>query len=490
MSDHVVIVNQGPRGPKGDDGDSFQPSAVGLLTERDAYDAEAVGFSFLATDNSNLYFRIAGGGWSAGIVFGKGDKGDTGDTGPAGPTGPKGDTGDTGPQGPTGPTGATGPTGPQGPKGDTGDAGPTGPQGATGPQGPKGDQGESFTPDAIGLLSGKSAYDAEAAGFSYLATDTGSLYFRVGASGWSDAIPFGKGDKGDTGDTGPQGPKGDTGDTGPAGPTGATGATGPQGPQGPQGEKGDKGDKGDTGAKGDPGASIVWRGAWLESTTYAALDGVTYGGSSWRAVAASTNQTPEEGFYWTILAEKGGKGDTGAAGADGVDGVGIPSGGSAGQLLAKTSSATEWVAGVLDTVLTGLTTTTNSAIAATDTVLAALGKLAARVNAIWDETDIDRIYVPVGATGISYRVSRDCTYNYTYIDCQDLAGAADAPTSLTVAVAKNGSNQFTTGAITTTAATYDNADFTASAGDLLLITVSNTTGVAGGVMVGLRWVRR
>ena len=99
-------------------------------------------------------------------------------------------------------------------------------------------------------------------------------------------------------------------------------------------------------------------------------------------------------------------------------------------------------------------------------------------------------YIPVGATGVSFRVGCNRTYNYTYIDCIDLAGAADAPTSLTVAVSKNGSNQFTTGAITTTAATYDNADFNADAGDLITVVVSNTTGVAGGVMVGLRWVRR
>ena len=112
------------------------------------------------------------------------------------------------------------------------------------------------------------------------------------------------------------------------------------------------------------------------------------------------------------------------------------------------------------------------------------------IQGVAQESVIDRIYIPVGATGISYRVARNCTYNYTYIDGLDLAGAADAPTSLTVAVSKNGSNQFTTDAITTTAATYDNADFNADAGDLITVVVSNTTGIAGGVMVGLRWVRR
>jgi hypothetical protein len=88
-----------------------------------------------------------------------------GSQGPPGPTGPPGPQG---PDGPTGPQGATGATGAQGPKGDTGTQGP---QGAQGSQGPKGDPGT-------------------------------------------------------TGATGPQGPKGDTGATGPTGPSGGPLPTG------------------------------------------------------------------------------------------------------------------------------------------------------------------------------------------------------------------------------------------------------------------------
>ena len=97
------------------------------------------------------------------------------------------------------------------------------------------------------------------------------------------------------------------------------------------GNKGDKGDTGATGPQGEAGTSIVWRGAWSESTNYVALDVVTYGGSSWIAVEASLNRAPEEGVYWTILAEKG---DTGA---DGADGVGIPTGGVNLALLAHSN---------------------------------------------------------------------------------------------------------------------------------------------------------
>lgn len=57
----------------------------------------------------------------------------------------------------------------------------------------KGATGASFTPSAIGLFSGRAAYNASPADFSYLASDQGLLYFRVGGSGWSAGIPFGEG---------------------------------------------------------------------------------------------------------------------------------------------------------------------------------------------------------------------------------------------------------------------------------------------------------
>lgn len=75
----------------------------------------------------------------------------------------------------------------------------TGPKGDTGDKGDKGDKGDSFTVDAVGLLSGRAAYDGQAVGFSYLATDNSLIYFRAAGGGWTAGVPFGKGDKGDTG---------------------------------------------------------------------------------------------------------------------------------------------------------------------------------------------------------------------------------------------------------------------------------------------------
>ena len=255
----------GPQGPKGDPGpqgpkgDNFAVNATGLFSERQQYDAEVKGFSFLATDQGNLYIKNSdtSGDWSGPIPFQgpqgeKGEKGDTGPAGPEGPQGPKGDTGDTGPQGPKG---DPGPQGEPGADGAPGATGPTGPEGPQGPQGEKGEKGEKG--------------------------DTGA----TGPAG-----PEGpQGPKGDTGDTGPQGPKGDPGpqgEPGADGAPGATGPTGPEGPKGPQGEKGEKGEKGDTGATG-PANTL-------------SIGTVTTGEPGTAAAATITGEAPTQTLNLTI----------------------------------------------------------------------------------------------------------------------------------------------------------------------------------------------
>lgn len=58
----------------------------------------------------------------------------------------------------------------------------------------KGAKGDSFTVNAVGPRAGRDEYNGRAEGFSYLATDEGLIYFRVGAAGnWSDGSPFGRG---------------------------------------------------------------------------------------------------------------------------------------------------------------------------------------------------------------------------------------------------------------------------------------------------------
>lgn len=64
-------------------------------------------------------------------------------------------------------------------------------RGRPGDPGEQGQDGTPFQVDATGLLANRDAFDGEDEGFSYLATDTGDLYFRQGAVGsWSGPVPF------------------------------------------------------------------------------------------------------------------------------------------------------------------------------------------------------------------------------------------------------------------------------------------------------------
>jgi hypothetical protein len=66
------------------------------------------------------------------------------------------------------------------------------------------------------------------------------------------------------------------------------------------------GTPGATGAAGPIG--LVWMGAWSSSTAYVVNNGVSYNGSSYIAVASSTNQTPPNATYWSVLAAQGATG--------------------------------------------------------------------------------------------------------------------------------------------------------------------------------------
>ncbi|HVZ53230.1 MAG TPA: hypothetical protein VG986_14795, partial [Pseudolabrys sp.] len=104
-----------------------------------------------------------------------------------------------------------------------------------------------------------------------------------------------KGDKGDKGDTGSQGP------TGATGAQGLTGATGAQGPQGATGATGATGSQGATGPQGPKG--LAWQGAWSSAKAYVVDDAVQYGGKSYVAIQAGTNNDPASATaFWSLLA--------------------------------------------------------------------------------------------------------------------------------------------------------------------------------------------
>lgn len=207
-------------------------------------------------------------------------------TGPAGPQGPKGDTGEPGPQGPKGDTGAAGP------QGATGLQGPAGERGEVGPRGEKGDTG------AQGLQGPK-------------------------------------GDRGEQGTQGPQGPKGDTGDTGPQGPQGIQG---PKGDPGAKGETGPKGEQGDPGPKGDAFTYSDFTQEQLAGLKGPKGDTGETGPRGPQGEQGPTGAKGDAGQQ----GPQGPKGDTGDPGPQGPAGVGVPSGGTAGQILSKTADGTAW----------------------------------------------------------------------------------------------------------------------------------------------------
>jgi hypothetical protein len=70
-----------------------------------------------------------------------------------------------------------------------------------------------------------------------------------------------------------------------------------------------------------------FRGPWDSATTYAADDVVTYGGSSYLALAPSTNLQPDTyPTLWGLLASGGAVGPTGPTGATGAAGATGPTG--------------------------------------------------------------------------------------------------------------------------------------------------------------------
>lgn len=116
--------------------------------------------------------------------------------------------------------------------------------------------------------------------------------------------------------------------------------------------------------------TLVPHGEYDNAEAYVVNDTVSYAttGNSYICKADSTGNLPTNTTYWQILAKKG---DTGAQGiqgiqgvagndgadgtngADGADGLGVPAGGTTGQVLKKTSNAdndTEWGSAGLDTL--------------------------------------------------------------------------------------------------------------------------------------------
>lgn len=140
------------------------------------------------------------------------------------------------------------------------------------------------------------------------------------------------------------GPQGETGPQGATGPQGETGAQGPQGETGPRGEPGPQGETGPQGPDGDDGVSPTVTVAEIagghrvtitdaehpEGQTFDVMDGADGGGGESVTVdAALSNTSTNPVQNKVITAALSGK-------------LADPGSGTAGQVLKKTASGTEW----------------------------------------------------------------------------------------------------------------------------------------------------
>ena len=256
---------------------------------------------------------------------------------------------------------------------------------------------------------------------------------------------------------------------------------GPQGIQGLQGIQGGQGPIGLTGAQGIPGpigpAGLTWKGPYNASISYVSDDAVGYNGASYFCIAPTTGNIPTNETYWALMASQGAKGDTGIAG------VGVPIGGTAGQVLSKvdgTDYNAQWVNQPLGAGdMTKATYDTGSTTNANKVDRARIADQVAITSDIFLLPNTGTFFIPTGLTySPPIRASRNQTYNYLYVDCCDSTGAPLNPTSLTINIYVNGTSVYTT------------INLTITAGDIVRVVTSNTTGLTGGISVTPRWVNR
>ncbi|MEE9319066.1 MAG: hypothetical protein V3U76_01350 [Granulosicoccus sp.] len=147
---------------------------------------------------------------------------------------------------------------------------------------------------------------------------TATAYWQLLADKGADGVagatgPAGiQGIQGLQGNDGADGANGSTGPQGSAGNDGADGATGSAGPQGPAGA---------TGSAGINGISINWQGAWVNGTSYASNDAVSFNGRSYIGTQDTSGiEDPTDTAYWDLLSDKGADGAIGVQGLTGATG--------------------------------------------------------------------------------------------------------------------------------------------------------------------------
>ncbi|HMH11836.1 MAG TPA: DNRLRE domain-containing protein [Edaphobacter sp.] len=278
----------GVQGPQGVTGAQGLPGLMGSTGPQGAQGVPGpVGLSFQGAYSSVVNYGLADGvlyGGAGYVSLVANNRGNTPDqsAGKWALFAAAGATGSTGPQGVAGATGA------QGSQGLQGVAGPAGATGATGVQGPAvANYTGNYVPGASYELNDAVSYG----GSTYISLVKGNMGNTPSLSPTLWAVLAAQGVPGVAGVTGAAGP------SGPAGATGAMGATGAQGPP------------------------VSFGGGWVVKQSYAVGDAVSFGGTSYIALAANLGKEPDSSpTQWAVLAQAGVQGAAGVAGAAGPQG--------------------------------------------------------------------------------------------------------------------------------------------------------------------------
>jgi hypothetical protein len=241
-----------------------------------------------------------------------------------------------------------------------------------------------------------------------------------------------QGPQGNVGPQGTQGPKGDKGDKGDQGDQGPQGNVGPQGTQGPQGPQGNVGPQGTQGPQGPSGVISVNDPITNSGTSTSADLGLSLGDGLTTSAGA-------------LVADFGATSTTVAAGDRGM-----PTGGTTGQVLAKTS-ASDYASGWSDPSLvggaarplltdgayldgTGLVLSginNNYAITADSAPLDITGNIDLRVRVALNS------YTPSATNTLISKYDSGGNFSYRFV-----CGFSFVPGDLTMAWSTNGSNEF------------------------------------------------
>lgn len=182
---------------------------------------------------------------------------------------------------------------------------------------------------------------------------------------------------------------------------------------------------------------MTWQGTWSSSTSYNIDDAVTYNGTSYIAIAASTNQAPPNATYWDVLASKG---DTGSAA---TISVGTTTTGAAGSSASVTNSGSSSAA-VFDFTIpqgaTGATGANGTGIVMLEAHTASSGDaqmdFTTGISSTYDAYFIEVIgFQPAtGSVDLAVRVmtgspaAADTGNNYRWNNNRTSDGAANSPT--------------------------------------------------------------